>query len=66
VLGSELPLCPLVADVELNTEIVADFPIDAIPDGPFQDALAIGNLDGGVHRDGVVELETCAGVRDIF
>jgi len=66
MLRPELLLGPSIAGVELNSEKVADIPIDAVADLSHEVSFFVKHPYLGLKRDGILDLKTGAGQRNVL
>ena len=66
MLRPELLLGPSIAGVELNSEKVADIPIDAVADLPQEVALLVKDPYLSLKRDRILDLKTSARQRNVL
>jgi hypothetical protein len=66
VLRPELLLGPSITRVEFNAEKVSDIAIDAVADLSQQVSLFVKHPYLGLQRDGILDLKTGAGQRNVL
>jgi len=66
VLGPEVTSGPAAARLEFDSQEISDLAIDAITDLSHQFALRIADAYVSLERDGLIELKTRSGKRDVF
>jgi hypothetical protein len=66
MLRPELSLGPTITGVEFNAEKVPNLPIDAVADFPQKVAFFVKDPYLGLQRDGILDLKTGAGQRNVL
>jgi hypothetical protein len=66
VLGLKMTGRPPASRLKFDAEEVSDLSVDTVSNFAHQLAFRVGNAKVGLQRDGLIELKTCAGKRNIF
>jgi hypothetical protein len=66
MLRLKVPRGPLAIGVKFHSQEVPDFPVHAVPNFAHKLTLGVVNAKVGLQRDGLIELKTRTGQRDVF